>query len=112
MLCSMNYVGSTELNGVLWFLLRPTQVAVLPLSVWLSVDILDNGTLDVYVKMARFKERGLFDRAVSVFFSCEADFEANSAKTNLARSNSLVCQASFRKTRIKHHFEHYYQLDR
>lgn len=56
----MKYVGWTQLNGFCGFLSRPTQVAVLLLSVQLSVDILDNGTVDVYVKMVRFKGRSLF----------------------------------------------------
>lgn len=52
-------------------------MAVLLLSIYLSVDILDNGIVDVYVKMVRFKERGLFDRAVSGYRGL---FEASSAK--------------------------------
>lgn len=39
----------------LWFLSRPTQVAVLRLCAPLSID---EGTVDVYVIMAGFKERG------------------------------------------------------
>lgn len=44
----------------LWFLSKPAQVAVLLLSILLSIDILDNGTADVYAKMVRFKERAPF----------------------------------------------------
>lgn len=59
--------GLDPAEWVLWPLSRSTQVAVLLLSVWLSIDILDNGTVDVYVIMGRFKERGFFERAVSGF---------------------------------------------
>lgn len=52
---SVDFCLKCKAEWRLWFLSRPTQVAVLWLSALLSID---KGTIDVYVIMAGFKERG------------------------------------------------------
>lgn len=66
---SVDFCLKCKAEWRLWFLSRPTQVAVL----WLSVS-LDKGRVDVYVIMAGFKER-LYLRAPFplLSFFCEED---------------------------------------
>lgn len=71
--------GLHPAEWILWFLSRPTQVAVLCLSVSLSTDILDKAMVDVYVIMVRFKEKGFIWESCFRFFLWRGLFEVRSA---------------------------------